>query len=106
MMTRNIAVSRLVLLVLIAVGMTGCDEATMSALPDSAKAILDAKGLQSGDAVMDQVQQRDQLRDQFQDGSCELGPNSGAGTAQGPNGPNGSNGSGDQLRLRDGSCGL
>jgi len=66
--------------------MTGCDEA----VNDAAKLVLSARGFQSGDLLMDQTRQQNQLRD-------------GTG-ANCPNPDCTGGGGGDQLRLRDGSC--
>lgn len=74
----------------------GCDDALTSALPDDVSKLINAaKGMQNGDVLMDQVQQRDRLRDQLQDGTGDNCPK--AGTAARRLGDQ------DQLRLRDGT---
>jgi hypothetical protein len=75
---------------------TGCDQQSAAVLDK-----LDAaRVLQSGDLLMDQIQQQDRLQDQdqLQDGSCDqhLGPNRTARQT--------GIGNGDMDRLRDGSC--
>lgn len=90
--------------VAMAAGMLGCDKALLKALPgDTARMISDATGVQAGDALMSQLQQRDQLQDGSCGGTCDGVPNPDAGAWQGAGG-NGD--AGDQLRLRDGSCEL
>lgn len=82
--------------ILLLVGMGGCDTSLLSGLPgDTAKMISDQAGIPADDPVMDQIWQRDQLRD----GSCPEGQ---AGAGEGRDGAGG--GTQDRLRLRDGSC--
>ena len=88
----------------------GCDEETVAkVVPDAAKMFVAARGFQGGDVLVDQIRDRDRLRDETGD-NCQ---NSGDGDCDGT-GPYGSGGSGnsgsggpgngDQQRLRDGSC--
>ena len=85
----------------------GCDEETIATVaPDAAKMFAAAQGFQSGDVPMDQIRDRDWLRDGTGD-SCPY-PGDGICDGTGPYGSggsgNGGSGDGDQLRLRDGSC--
>lgn len=80
----------------------GCDEETIATVaPDAAKMFVAAQGLQGDDVLMDQIGDRDRLRD----GTGDNCPYPGDGICDGT-GPYGSGRSddGDQQRLRDGSC--
>ena len=88
----------------------GCDEETIAKVaPDAAKMFVAAQGLQGGDVLMDQIGDRDRLRDGTGDncpypgdGICDgTGPYGSGGSGSGGSG---GSGDGDQQRLRDGSC--
>jgi hypothetical protein len=88
----------------------GCDEETIAKVaPDAAKMFTTAQGFQGGDLLMDQIRDRDELRDGTAsncpysgDGICDgMGPYGGSGSGSGGSG---GDGDGDQLRRRDGSC--
>lgn len=89
------------LAIAMAVGVLGCDEELLKALPgDSARMISNATGNQGGDLLMNQLR----LRDGSCGGDCDGVPNPDAGGWQGSGGAGNANGAGDRLRLRDGSC--
>jgi len=80
----------------------GCDP---TSLPSDAKAVLTAQGINPV-AIGDQLQTQQRLR--LMDGSCAGDGNQyqygGAGGSNGANGAGGQ-GNGQQLHLRDGTCG-
>jgi hypothetical protein len=93
---------------------TGCDEETIAKVaPDAAKMFTATQGLQSGDVLMDRVQQHDRLRDGTggnctnpgDPGSCDGSGPYGAGGDGNGNGGGYGTGAGGGDRLRDGSCG-
>lgn len=89
--------------VLVLGGLWGCDDEISKAIgDDAARLIAGSRAGSNGDAVMDQLNQRDRLQIRDPDncgGDC-------LGTRTGGNGGAGGTGGGDQARnqLRDGSC--
>lgn len=97
--------ARLMLLgigLMVAVGTLGCDGELAKVLgEDAARLAVSSDGDLAAIMLQTQLQQRDQLRDGSCDTACDGVPNQDPGGAQ----RSGGQGGGDQLRLRDGSCG-